>query len=164
MNAAGLAGNLSVDIQSITIANFSLTGALKLQLNTTTTAVQTSLVVGGQTLSLDVPPGPYIRLAGIGIQATIGGNTISGNFFFDQRHNENNDAITRLAISNGQVTVAGNTLNHLEGGLVIKPTGIAGVITGDISLGGAGVTVGGSGGFRINNTGGAVDVIIKFVA
>src|SRR6185503_7615479 len=68
--------------------------------------------------------------------------------------------VTRVAASNVEISIAGQTMRKGEGAFVILPTGFAGFMSGELAIGGGGVEIGGSLGLRVNRTGVAVDETI----
>jgi hypothetical protein len=72
--------------------------------------------------------------------------------------------VTRLAITNGRAAIElngeGARLINGNGALVLAPTGVAGVVSGELSVEVGGLEAGGTLVLRLNNTGGAVDETI----
>ena len=57
------------------------------------------MTVGGQTVSLNLPPGPYLELSATGAQLTILGQTLSGDFAYTMTHS-GSSSVTELTAAN----------------------------------------------------------------
>ena len=163
ITANGLAGAATV---TITASTFNLPGitlptaTATVEFNTATSAVNESFLIGGQTVTLALPSGPYVRVALTNVAATLGGVSITGDFSFDQATNADGSSTQRLAIANGSLTFSGNGITAATGAFVISSAGVAGVLTGQIGVAAGGFSVGGSVGLRINTTTAAVNQTI----
>ena len=73
--AAGLAGRISLTLTVKTGAASTLnfTGQFSLAVNTTTAAFSDQFVVGGQSVTLSLPAGPYLRIEGSGARVHVPG-------------------------------------------------------------------------------------------
>ncbi|NMM34119.1 MAG: hypothetical protein HHJ13_09000, partial [Phycicoccus sp.] len=164
---AGLAGALSVQFAVAGTAPFTLGGNLELQVNTTTARVTETLAVGAGTVSIDVPAGPYLRLAGTGITLGILGQSLRGDFAFERATAAGVDTflgtaddttVTRIAAANVELALtAGAARLAITGGtaLFVLPVagGLAGRVSGTVSLTGIpGVAISGSLAVEINTT------------
>ncbi|MCX5669694.1 MAG: hypothetical protein NTU94_00015, partial [Planctomycetota bacterium] len=117
---------------------------LTISINRMSAPVKDSFSVGGETLTLDLPAGPYVRVEAVGASLTIDTVTLSGNFVFEQAtsggpdHNvatvADNFTVTRIGAADVCVTVEGKSLISVQGALVVLPTGVAGVISGTVSV------------------------------
>ena len=59
-------------------------------INTTNAAVNTTVSVGAGSLAVNVAAGPYVRVQALNTTATILGQTLQGNFSFEQSTNPAN--------------------------------------------------------------------------
>ena len=67
VTANGVAGRISGTVVVTLPAGTTLSGALTLALNTTSTAVTSTVTVGGTAVVLDVRGGPYVRFEGVSL-------------------------------------------------------------------------------------------------
>ena len=89
----------------------------------------------------------------IGASLTFGGNTLSGDFLFDQGNGQ-----TRIAAVNVSASVAGVTLSAGEGAFLVTANGIAGQATRHAQRRGRpGHRAGGRALLRVNTTGATLD-------
>src|SRR3989442_6485814 len=132
---------------------------------------------------IDVPAGPYVRVVAVVAASSpidIAGNRLSGTFAFDQQTragpdgaidlanstapvNADNEVVTRIVLSDVKVTLSGSSdpiLAAGTGAFVIKPTGVAGFLSGTATLASSGISVGVSVLLPVNKTGHAVDAVI----
>jgi hypothetical protein len=184
----GMAASFTMPALDLDVGPLNIAGALEFQINTTTVAVNETFVVDrdrvdndrdglidetNESVSLVLPAGPFLRLAGsIDLSVTIGDGstpafTLSGDFAFEQVTLVGGVKAIRVGAANVAATIqdpdSGNGVSFSDGagGFVILPTGIAGVmsLTTDIDLGFA--SAGGTVVLEINNTGGAVNQTIS---
>jgi hypothetical protein len=161
VRADGVAGILNGTV-AITIPGFAQAGAVfRVAVNTTAEAVSGSLSLAGQTLAMNLPAGPYLRVEGIGVSVTLGGLTASGDFSFEQSAAVDGAPVTRLAVAKVAIGDGSNGLTNGEGGFVVTAAGVAGLLSGTIALQGGSAAVSGRMGFRLNTTGAAVDETIE---
>ena len=73
--AASASGNASLAVPGLALANASI----ELQINTTGTAVEDTFVIGDRSVTLAVEAGPYIRVAALGVRATLSDEPSSGD-------------------------------------------------------------------------------------
>ncbi|PYQ02014.1 MAG: hypothetical protein DMF83_24450, partial [Acidobacteria bacterium] len=174
--AGGLAGSLSASINlGGLVAGVTFSGTFGVAVNQTARAVNERVTVGGTTLTLDLPAGPYVRVEGIGVELNVLGQTLSGNFAFEQITSTDNGTstsrtITRISASNvtlrlGDGTTDFVTLTDGQGSFVIldipgpspAAKGLAGQLSGTVGLNVPGVSFTGALGLTLNNTGLAVN-------
>ena len=93
----GVAGTLTATIalDSNLSSTVSLGGTFTVSVNTGSKAVSDSLVVGGTTVSLSVPAGPFLSIVATGATLTVAGQTLSGNFALQRRRPEPAPAASR---------------------------------------------------------------------
>ncbi|PYN91696.1 MAG: hypothetical protein DMD91_33745, partial [Candidatus Rokuibacteriota bacterium] len=163
----GVAGSLEVNASSFALpSGIALSsGSIGIELNTIPAAVTETFEIAGQLKTLSLPAGPYVRVAVLGGQLTLGSHpALSGNFFFDRTTREDGTPLTRIAVSDLQVNVSiggnGAALTQGEGGFVLLGGGVAGVISGKASIAAGPIQAGASILLRINTTGAAVDETI----
>ena len=85
-------------------------------------------------MNVDLPGGPYLRVAALGLTATVTVDstdyTLTGDFSFDQVERDDGAGgtvtVTRLALANVTLTTGGVTLENGRGAFVITATGVAG--------------------------------------
>ena len=82
--SAGIAGSVSGLITVALPTSVTLSGTIGLAINTTTSAVNQTFAVDGQTLTLALPGGPYLELSGTGVTISAFGQTITGNVAIQQ--------------------------------------------------------------------------------
>ncbi len=156
---AGIAGSLSVSA-AFNIPGVQISGDVSVQVNNTAAVVKESFVVAGTTIVLDLPAGPYVRVAVYNTNLIVGGVLLRGDFAFDQSTRADGKRVTRIALANVEVSFGGQGIKNADGAFVITPTGVAGIISGDIAIAAGGASIGGRAGFRVNKSGGAVDETI----
>ena len=137
--------------------------------------------VGLETVSIDVPAGPFVRVSAIdpdagegAVSLMIGSFTLTTDVFFQLSTRPDGSQVILFAVNDLSVQIdADNGLANGQGAFVILPAdplvagsgGLAGFVSGDlaVSLGGA-VEGGASAGLRINQTGLVVDESVEFGA
>ncbi|HSF97082.1 MAG TPA: hypothetical protein VLA55_00205, partial [Ornithinibacter sp.] len=168
VGATGVAGRVGGTVAVTLPAGTSLSGALSLAVNTGTTPVSTSAVLGGTTLTLDLPAGPYLRLEGTGLVLTVLGQTITGSVGVERATSYGNDGVpggTGLAADSSVVRITVTSATLALGGatpvvtvtdgtatLILTPAGLAGRISGTVGLHVPGLTFSGTLGVEVNTT------------
>src|SRR5439155_14650945 len=172
----GLAGSLSASINlGGLVSGVTFSGTFGVAVNQTARAVNERITVGGATLTLDLPTGPYVRVEGIGVELNVLGQTLSGNFAFEQitstdTGTSTSRTITRISATHvtlrlGDGTTDFVTLTDGQGSFVIldipgpspAAKGLAGQLSGTVGLNVPGVSFTGALGLTLNNTGVAVN-------
>ncbi len=151
----GLAGEISgtISLDTLTGGAVKLGGTFALAINQTGAAVSESTELNGETLTLNLPKGPFVRISGTDAELTIAGQTLGGNFAF-----ERSGTTTVIAASNVHLSLGGVVnLTGGEGAFVFGTTGLAGQLGGTISLALPGIDLGGTLALEINTTGVAID-------
>ena len=82
---SGVAGQFSADVTT-SIPNVTFNGNFGLAINTTGTAVNQVLTAGNQSIALDLPAGPYLKVSATGLNLSILGQTLTGDFAIEPRH------------------------------------------------------------------------------
>src|SRR5205085_1189520 len=107
-------------------------------LNTLRSPVDQTFMLNGASVRLNVPAGPYVRVSFTNATATFAGLTLGGDFYFDQSTRANGTKVTRLAVQNLTFGAASGddvpALSNAGAVLIIKPDGIAGTVSGTVSL------------------------------
>src|SRR5437773_2197565 len=159
--------------------------SVQIEINSGAAAIHDTFTIAnpGTVVTLNLPAGPYIRVVAVVAASSpvdIAGNRLSGTFAFDQQTragpdgaidlasstapvNADNEVVTRIVLSDVKVTLSGSSdpiLAAGTGAFVIKPTGVAGFLSGTAALASSGISVGGSVLLRVNKTGHAVDEVI----
>ncbi|HET6548786.1 MAG TPA: calcium-binding protein, partial [Solirubrobacter sp.] len=155
----GMAAQFSVGPPTLAAGDdVSFTGKLTFALNNTNQRVDESFLVDrdgvdndgdgtidedGETVTLDLPAGPYFRLAGTGITITILDHQVKGDFQFETLTRAG-QKITRIAVANAEVDFTqgdqGLQLRKGSGAFVFYPgSGFAGTLEGEFSLAAGGV-------------------------
>ena len=164
----GVAGSL--DVQSFTL---SLGGGITLtadrvtvEVNTGRTAASHTVTVGGTTVALSLPAGPFVSVALLGAKLTLGasGPVLAGSFALRQGTAGDGSAITVIAATDVSVDVTvggdGARLVDGEGAFVILTNGVAGYLTGKVTIAAGPVGAGADILLRVNTTPGAVDTSV----
>ena len=172
---AGLAGEINGSIGIDLGPDISVSGDFSLRINNTNAAVNQDFVIAGQTYTLELPFGPYVRVEATNVQVDLFGQTLSGDVAFEQVQSLGADGlpggtgadfdsqIVRVGFNNVSINLADGllTLDNGTGLFVVTDAGLAGRISGDISLGVEGVSLEGGLTLEVNNTGAAVDEILR---
>jgi hypothetical protein len=167
INPIGIAGRLSAQ------ASFELPDPLALsastvalELNSTSVAIEESLTLLGESIELALPAGPFLRVTVLGASLDVAGVALAGDFSFDQ--SAAGAQIVRVGAANVSLSYdrTGSDpvgIENAAGAFVLgtfigpapdleQSTGLAGVVSGDVVVGGDGFSLGGSIGFRLNTT------------
>ena len=94
--AGRLYGSLSVSLPGVSLAAIGTA-----EVSTLATAVSDSIVVGGESVTLDVPAGPFIRLVAEDARLTVAGNKLSGTFTFTKSGSNVQVAVNGLVLEFG---------------------------------------------------------------
>ncbi len=159
---AGLAGRLAATVTISPTLGASFTGNFSLAINTTSAAVNETVAVGATTLNVNLPAGPYLRVEGADIVLTVASQTLKGNFAFEQITRANNVKVTRVAASNVSLSLGDGTTNFVsltqgEGYFLATAAGLAGRLSGTVSLNVPGVVMSATLAVELNNTSAAID-------
>ena len=126
---AGFAsGTLALNLPGVTLA-----GALVVQVNQTSGAVNDTFTLGGQPIVINVPSGAaggYISVAGTGVTLTALGQAISGDVSLTSV-----GGTTTLTLANGALSLAGGavTVTGAAGGLTVDAGGIVGNLAATVT-------------------------------
>ena len=72
ITGAGVAGTLAATVSVGSGTPVSVTGTVQVQINTTGSAVDELVTVGAGAIAIQLPAGPYLRIAGTGVTLTVG--------------------------------------------------------------------------------------------
>ena len=156
LGAEGLAGRVSGSIALLVGEDEPAARAdlVSLEINQRGTAVDESFVVGGRTLSLVLPKGPYLRASIVGLSLVLGGQRLSGDITVT-RAGVGVAATTTIDFANVTMALgpAGSPVVRIsegEGTFTIGAGGVAGTLTVDLELDVPGVDLTGTFRVRIN--------------
>ena len=109
--------------------------------------VITSDILANDTVTLDLPQGPYVKIEGVGVELTVAGQVIGGDFAFEQLTKPNGTRVVKVAVARAHIALGepGNPIieiNQADGQaalFLITPAGFAGKIEANptLNLGGA---------------------------
>ncbi len=140
VDPAGVAGTLSAAL-GVNTAPFALGNArFEVAVNSGAAAVDTTVDVGGTPVVIDVPGGPYLRVAVVAIDPaqaltlTIDGQVFTGQFAF-----ESSPTALRIAATGVSTVIKADTANALtitdgEGFVVVSGSDVAAVFGGSATL------------------------------
>jgi hypothetical protein len=134
VTSAGIAGQVSAEISIQNIPGVAFSGAFSLYINNTRQAVNETFTVGGETVAMALVAGPYLRVEGDDVVLTVLGQTLSGNFSFEQITTTGGAKVVRVAVSDVtlELTSGGEAIFSLSipsGAMLITPQGIAAKLT-----------------------------------
>ena len=167
LRPTGLAGRIEGTVEfKIPGDAVKFTGTFAVAVNTTGARVSESLTVGGQSVSLELPAGPYLRVSGDNVQLAFAGQKLSGSFAFESA-TIGTVKVVRVLATNVSAAFGDGTTNFvtLSGGsgfFVIKPGGMAGDVGGTVAVTIPGVELSGTFRLALNTTGTAVIETIAF--
>jgi hypothetical protein len=158
----GLAGKVSgtVDLSSVLPAGSNVSGTFELAINRTSQAVDETVEVGNGSVHLVLPKGPYVRVAGTNVQISILGQTLSGDFGFEQSSGNTTLFASNVTVKLGNGSTDFVTLTNGAGSFMVLPAGVAGGLTGTVTVAIPGVDVTGTFRLEINTSGSAQTVTI----
>ncbi len=149
--AASIGATIALNIPGVT-----LTGTLRLLINTGSTDVDETFMVGTTPVDLVLPVGPYFQLSGTGLVLEVAGQRIAGDFAVTQTADASGATTLRIEVDNGSLSLGGTTpiilVDDLSGDIRILPGGVAGVLSADVAVTIPGVTLVGTFGVAINTT------------
>ena len=143
----GVAAQLSGTIDfSTLVPGVTLLGTFGLAINRTTADVTESIAVGGRTISLNLPAGPYVRIFGTGVQLVVAGQTLSGDFSIEKTATTTRIVASKVTLRLGTGTTDLLTITNGSASFLVSttPSGIAGTLSGTVTLNVPGVTFAGT--------------------
>src|SRR5207247_333071 len=134
---------------ALAVPSIWLTGAFKLQFNTGAVAVQETLRVGVVPVQVQLPAGPYVRVAGTGVGVSLLGQTLTGDFAFERTVDAGGHPVVRLQGNNVTLGLGGNGTPVLQltdgaGSFVVRSAGTAGQLSANVALNVPGVSLSGT--------------------
>ncbi len=157
LNSGALAGSFSGSL-AVNIPGVTLTATtVSVLVNNGSQAVNQTITVAGQPVTVNVAAGPYVQVMVLGARLTVAGQLLTGDFVFDRGKAADGTMVTRAAVTNLALTVNGQGLQNGQGAIIVTTTGIAGVASGQVSVAAGGAQIGGDVTVRFNTTGGAVN-------
>ena len=102
--AARISGTVALNVPGVTFG-----GTLTLELNTTTAVVNEVFKVGGADVLLALPAGPFVRFAADNVVLDVLGQTLSGDFSFEQ-----SGGTTTITVSDASLSL-GDGVAHRHG-------------------------------------------------
>ncbi len=161
----GLVGQVNASIALTTTNAIQLNTAssdVSFVLNSTGSAYQNSVMVGGTTMAVNVAAGPLLQVNATNVQMTVAGQTLSGNFGFQSITTSAGHAVLQVAASNVTVALGDGTnalvdVNNGQGTFLINSAGLAGTLGGTVTVNAPGVSLRGNFQVAVNNTGAAVN-------
>ena len=158
LTAAGVAGSLQGTI-AVAIPQVSLTGALAVEFNTIASPVDEILQVAGSPVPLKLPGGPYVRVAGTGIDLQIAGQILRGDIELRRSTNAAGQVTTQVKLENVVVRLGGTAASPIvtitqngPGTFIVSPAGIAGALGVAVQVTVPGVSLTGTFALQINTT------------
>src|SRR6202000_196774 len=159
---AGLAGQLSgsVDLSGVLPSGIDLSGTFGFAINQTGQAVAESVTVGGQTVAINAPAGPYLEISATGARLSVLGETLAGTFSI-QRQTVGSSTTTEIVASGVTMSlgVGAATFVSLTGGageIEVTGGGLAGTLSGTVATTIPGVGLTGTFSLQLNPPGASV--------
>ena len=172
---AGLAGEINGSIEINLGPDVEVKGDFSLRINNTNAAVSQEFVIAGQTYTLELPFGPYVRFEATNVEVNLFDQTLTGDVTLEQVQSlgvdgvpggtgeDFDEQIVRVGFNNVSINLADGllTLDNGSGLFVVSDAGLAGGISGDVALGVEGVSLEGGLTLEVNNTGAEVDETLR---
>ena len=134
VSSAGVAASISIAAAQLSLGITGVSfsgGAIDIAVNTGAAPVTESFLIGTTPTLLTLPGGPYVSVRLLGSTLTLGANSLTGNFVF-----ENAGGVTRLAATNLSASIGGAaSLKQAQGAFLVTSSGIAGYATGKADVG-----------------------------
>ena len=161
--ATGVAGRFDASV-AVNIPGVALTGNFLVEVNKTGAAVNTAILLNGESVTLTLEDADFIRVAGRGVRLDVLGQTLSGDFFFEQTTNSLGDTRVRVAGSNIELNLGDGLLtltsdDAIDGPalFLLGPDGFAGSFSGAVAVNVPNVSFSARLTVRVNNTGVAIN-------
>ncbi|MDB2673704.1 hypothetical protein N9Y81_01985, partial [Akkermansiaceae bacterium] len=135
---AGFAGQAGGTVAlMIPGVDVSFRGDFQLLINTGAEEVQEVVQIGDASINVNIPAGPFLQVAATNLELDLLGQTLRGNFVFQQA-TENNQQILRIAASDVFIGIGDGTqnlvsINQGSAAIRIDQNGIAGAISGNFT-------------------------------
>ena len=113
--------------------------SVRLAVNSTGAAVKEAFSTDADTVLIDVPAGPFVRVAAEGVDLAVDGQTLHGNFAFEQGTTGDGDQVVKVALANVEAGLsdASGELISVTGGqglFVLTAGGVAGDANAAVSV------------------------------
>ncbi|MGB7327574.1 MAG: hypothetical protein WBD31_22040, partial [Rubripirellula sp.] len=171
ITADGVAAQIDVTIADH-LDDVDLSGTFSLSINTTDSAVDETVTIGGTDISISASSGSYVRVVGDDATISALGQSLVGDFSIESRRDANGNrtivgaiasATANLGSGFGTASATGITVSADRGGFLLSSDGITADITGSAALVGVDdLTLAGDLSARWNTTGAIVDEDITF--
>ena len=159
ITSSGVAASISGTL-ALTLPGVSFGGGFAIEINTGTAAVAATLSVGGQSVAVDLPAGPFVQVAATNTTLTIAGQTLTGSFSVQSATLAGGGSALTIVASGVSLSLAGGavTLSGGQGALLVTSTGVAGQLSGNVAVSlGSSVAVSGAFSLAINTGTSAVN-------
>ena len=158
--ASGLAGVVSGGV-TVNIPGVTFGGTFRVAVNSSAVAVDRSLDVAGQTVTLHLPAGPYLRVEGTHLSLEILGASLTADVVVERATDAAGAVVTTVELSQLDLSFgAGSNGVRLTGGsgvLISSAAGVAGRLSGTVTVTlPAGVSLSGALSVAVNTTTGPV--------
>ena len=157
VTSAGIAGRLQGTV-AVTVPGNAATfsGTFAVAVNSTGTRVTSQVTLGTRTETLDLPAGPYLRVDGTQVVVMIGSQRLAGDLTF-VRSGTGLSVATQITLANvsaafGDGTTSFVTLTAGTGTFTLNSTGLAGNLSGIVTLAVPGLTFGGTLGLAVDTS------------
>ena len=143
VGGGGFAGEASVRVSVPGSDQFSFSGTFGLAFKTTSEAVNRRVTVGGESVSLVLPEGSYIRVSGTNVQLNVFGQSLSGNFSLERLEANDGSILIRGGVSGINVLLGtedeingktGVEIRDARGALIMSNSGMALKATGSVEV------------------------------
>src|SRR5262249_22583123 len=133
LTAAGLAGTAMAHLDVKPSTGINLSTDVSLLINTTPTAVDDMVTVGGTPVHVKVDAGSFIKVSVTSLQLTIAGQSLSGDFTFESKTATDGSKVVVLGAQHVTLKLGdpGSPLLSLKdgsGALIMSNAGVAGVV------------------------------------
>jgi len=142
----GIAGQLSGSINAAGLlpSSVGLVGTFGIAINKTGHAVDESVTVGGRTIAISLPAGPFLRISGTGAQLSVLGQTLSGNFSVEKTATATTVTASNVSLRIGNATTDFVTLTNGQGTFTVAGVGITGTLSGTVAVNVPGISLSGT--------------------
>ena len=150
LDGEGVAGSLAGTVTVAAGTGLTLDGTFAVVVNTTASAINTTLTIGSTNAPLNVPAGPFLRVAGQNVAIVVAGQRLEGAFAFERMTDDSGAAVVTLAFTNVGLTLGGTganalvTVSRANGLFLLTGAGLAGRVSAMVSVNpSTGVALGG---------------------
>ena len=150
---AGIAGRVQGTV-AVNVPGVSLTGALEIQFNNTAAEIDETFQVGASPVTLQLPVGPYVRIAGTGVDLNVLGQTLRGDFAITKTPTQ-----VQIEVEHAVLKLGGTSANPIltvtqqgTSTFVLTSAGVAGSITASVAVAVPGISLGGTFTVALNTT------------